>query len=98
MEQLKINPRDLRLSLGLNQTDFWEKVGITQSGGSRYEGGERRVPLSLAQIIWIVYIERVELSDVSRDNIEICKLLKKEQPELYATLLKKVKNIIKFGI
>ena len=31
------NPRDIRRKLGLNQHDFWSKVGVTQSGGSRYE-------------------------------------------------------------
>lgn len=97
MEQLKINPRDLRLSLGLNQSEFWEKLGITQSGGSRYESGERRIPLSLSQIIQIIYVEHIDLNDVSRDTIEICKFLKDEQPELHASLLKKAKHKIKYG-
>lgn len=35
--------RALRESLGLNQSSFWSKFGVTQSGGSRYENG-RNIP------------------------------------------------------
>ena len=31
--------RTLRRRLGLNQAQFWSRVGVTQSGGSRYESG-----------------------------------------------------------
>lgn len=37
------NMADYRKSYGLNQSDFWKRFGITQSGGSRYEAG-RNVP------------------------------------------------------
>ncbi len=36
-----------RKSLGLNQKDYWERYGVTQSGGSRYESG-RPTPRPLA--------------------------------------------------
>jgi len=29
----------MRDRLGLNQTEFWSVVGVTESGGSRYESG-----------------------------------------------------------
>ena len=29
------NIRDIRKKLGLNQMDFWSRIGVTQSGGSR---------------------------------------------------------------
>ncbi len=32
-----MNYQALRKKIGLNQKDFWSAVGITQSGGSRYE-------------------------------------------------------------
>lgn len=35
---------------GLNQTEFWKQFGVTQSGGSRYEG-ERKVPTPVATLI-----------------------------------------------
>lgn len=34
--------RRLRNQLGLSQQAFWSRLGITQSGGSRYESG--RIP------------------------------------------------------
>jgi DNA-binding transcriptional regulator YiaG len=33
----------LRARFKINQADFWNTVGVTQSGGSRYEGG-RPIP------------------------------------------------------
>lgn len=91
MDKIKISPKDLRQANDLNQSEFWEKVGITQSGGSRYENGERRLPPSLAHILRLTYVEHVDLRDVSRDSIDIAKLLKKDQPGLYAEMLKEVK-------
>jgi len=29
----------VRTKLKMNQTDFWKRLGVTQSGGSRYESG-----------------------------------------------------------
>jgi len=38
----------LRQKAGLSQSEFWERVGITQSGGSRYEKGQLvRKPLRM---------------------------------------------------
>ena len=37
------NPREIRRRLRLNQHQFWSRIGVTQSGGSRYESG-RRMP------------------------------------------------------
>ncbi|OMG55299.1 hypothetical protein BJN45_08680 [Azonexus hydrophilus] len=42
---------ELRKRLGINQTVFWRHVGVTQSGGSRYESG-RIVP---AQVLWALH-------------------------------------------
>lgn len=32
-------PRESRKLTGMNQKEFWGRFGVTQSGGSRYEGG-----------------------------------------------------------
>ena len=45
---------DLRKSLGLNQTEFWKPLGVTQSGSSRYENG-RRIPRPVAILLEIKY-------------------------------------------
>lgn len=34
-----IDPLDMRKAAGMNQQKFWNSLGVTQSGGSRYESG-----------------------------------------------------------
>jgi DNA-binding transcriptional regulator YiaG len=51
------NPRMLRNSLGLNQSEFWGRLGVTQSGGSRYENG-RRMPTPVRKLLGIVYLKK----------------------------------------
>ena len=46
--------KQLRNKLKLNQTEFWARVGVTQSGGSRYESG-RNVPRAVQTLIKIAY-------------------------------------------
>lgn len=38
----------------LNQTEFWSRVGVTQSGGSRYESG-RNVPKPVQLLLQLAY-------------------------------------------
>lgn len=44
----------LRKKLNMNQRDFWGRVKVTQSGGSRYEGG-RPVPAPVQALLSIAY-------------------------------------------
>lgn len=44
------NPKDLRTATGANQSDFWKRFGVTQSGGSRYESG-RNMPTPLKVLV-----------------------------------------------
>lgn len=44
----------LRLKLNMNQTQFWGKLGVTQSGGSRYES-ERNVPRPVQILLNLAY-------------------------------------------
>ena len=39
---------------GMNQSQFWGRVGVTQSGGSRYES-ERNIPVPVQLLLHIVY-------------------------------------------
>ena len=82
------NIRDIRKKLGLNQMDFWSRIGVTQSGGSRYESG-RNMPKPVRELLRLVHIERVDLAKVNRDDLAIASLLKNRDPELYASLKKK---------
>lgn len=46
--------RAFRKKFGLNQRDFWSRVQVTQSGGSRYESG-REMPASVSLLLNIAY-------------------------------------------
>lgn len=43
-----------RRKLGINQQQFWSRLGVTQSGGSRYESG-RDIPLPVLMLLHIAY-------------------------------------------
>ena len=49
-----IDPVAARQKLGINQTKFWSRVGVTQSGGSRYESG-RKIPKPIQHLLVIAY-------------------------------------------
>lgn len=80
------NISDIRRNLGLNQMEFWSKLGVTQSGGSRYESG-RNMPKPVRELLRIVHIERVDLSSINASDLAVASLLKERDPELYEQLL-----------
>ena len=81
------NPRDIRRRLQLNQQEFWSRVGVTQSGGSRYEGG-RTMPKPVRELLRLVHIEGIELSKAKRRDLEVGCVLKQTNPRLYRSLQK----------
>lgn len=89
---LSINPRDIRRRLGLNQQEFWTKIGVTQSGGSRYESG-RDMPKPVRELLRLVHVERVDLSKVKKEDFEVIEYLKVSQPDLYKKLRKAARGI-----
>ncbi len=44
----------LRQKMGLNQFEFWGPIGVTQSGGSRYESG-RDMPKPVQMLLHLAY-------------------------------------------
>lgn len=86
----KSNPREIRRKLGLNQQDFWSRIGVTQSGGSRYESG-RNMPKPVRELLRLVHVEQIDLTKVRREDYEIVEHLKVTQPELYKNLRKAVR-------
>ncbi|WP_292975044.1 helix-turn-helix domain-containing protein [Nitrosomonas sp.] len=86
------NPKEIRQKLGLNQQEFWSKVGVTQSGGSRYESG-REMPKAVRELLRLVHIEQVDLTKIKRDDLLISTILKAQYPDLYKTLKKSAKQI-----
>jgi DNA-binding transcriptional regulator YiaG len=53
----------LRKKLSLNQSDFWSRVAIGQSGGSRYESG-RRLPRPVQLLLHLAYAPEVQAGTV----------------------------------
>ena len=86
----KIEPREIRRKLGLNQQQFWSKIGVTQSGGSRYESG-RNMPRPVRELLRLVHVEQIDIQKVKREDVDIVEYLKAEDPELYKTLKKAAK-------
>jgi len=82
-----LNPRDVRRRLGLNQQEFWTKIGVTQSGGSRYESG-REMPKPVRELLRLVHVERIDLTKVKKEDFEVIEYVKTEHPDLYKKLRK----------
>ena len=55
--------RQLRKALNLNQAEFWHPVGVTQSGGSRYESG-RDIPNAVKTVLRITYGTEQEATEL----------------------------------
>lgn len=86
----KFDPREIRQRLGLNQDQFWTKIGVTQSGGSRYESG-REMPKPVRELLRLVHVEQIDLTKVKKEDFEILEYLKNDQPDLYKKLRRAVR-------
>lgn len=84
-----VNPRDIRKKLGINQLDFWSRIGVTQSGGSRYESG-RTMPKPVRELLRLVYVKNVPLSSVDGTDLRIAEHLRETKPALYKQLRERV--------
>src|SRR5512145_1007030 len=80
----------------MNQEQFWTQIGVTQSGGSRYESG-REMPRPVKELLRLVHVEQIDLSQVKRVDFEIISYLKDSHPDLYRNLRKAVKGRQKQG-
>lgn len=69
--------RKTREKMGLNQFDFWSHLGVTQSGGSRYETN-RTIPVPVnrllvlkigtkAQKLAVLKATGIDLSDIAAE-------------------------------
>jgi predicted transcriptional regulator len=85
------SPREIRRNLDMNQKDFWLKVGVTQSGGSRYENG-RNMPRPVSELLRIFYIDQIDLRNIQRMDIEVLNYLKREDAALFKSLKKAVRE------
>jgi transcriptional regulator with XRE-family HTH domain len=79
------NPREIRLRLNLNQQEFWGQIGVTQSGGSRYESG-RNMPKPVRELLRLVHVDQVDLKKINKGDVALISYLKLTQPALYRRL------------
>lgn len=87
----KLDPREIRRKLGMNQLQFWSLIGVTQSGGSRYESG-RNMPKPVRELLRLVHVEHLDLKNFKREDQEIIEFLKNHEPELYKNLKKSARS------
>ncbi len=81
------NPREIRRKLRMNQQEFWSRIGVTQSGGSRYESG-RSMPKPVRELLRLVHIEGITLDKARGTDFEVVSYLKTANPRLYRSLKK----------
>lgn len=84
-------PRNLRQRLGLNQQQFWSAVGVTQSGGSRYESG-RSMPKPVVELVRLVHVEGIDLTRARGEHFAIASHLRNTNPALYSRLKDQVRK------
>ncbi len=75
-------PRDIRHRLGLNQQEFWGRIGVTQSGGSRYESG-RTMPKPVQELLRLVHVDQIDVRKITRGDFQVISYLKASEPALY---------------
>ena len=90
MKNESIDAREIRRKLGLNQQQFWSRIGVTQSGGSRYESG-RNMPKPVRELLRLVHVEQIDISKIKRDDWEVVEYLKSSDPDLFKSLKKAAK-------
>jgi transcriptional regulator with XRE-family HTH domain len=86
--------RELRKKLGLNQSQFWSKLGVTQSGGSRYESG-RNIPRPVQALLRLVHVEQIDVNKIKREDWEVAQYLKATDSEKFKELKKEARAWVK---
>ena len=87
----KIDAREIRRKLGLNQQQFWSTLGVTQSGGSRYESG-RNMPKPVRELLRLVHVEQIDIKSIKREDWDVVEYLKSQEPELFKSLKKSARS------
>lgn len=90
----KIDVREVRRKLGMNQSQFWSKIGVTQSGGSRYESG-RNIPKPVQALLRLVHVEQIDINRLRREDFEVIEYLRAKDPAQFKELKKSAKTYAK---
>lgn len=86
----KIDAREIRRKLGMNQQQFWSKLGVTQSGGSRYESG-RNMPRPVQHLLRLVHVEQIDIAKIRKDDYEVIEFLRSQKSDLFKELKKEAR-------
>lgn len=86
----KLDVREIRRKLGMNQQQFWSKLGVTQSGGSRYESG-RNMPRPVQHLLRLVHVEQIDIQKIKKEDWEVIEYLKAKKPDLFKELKKEAR-------
>ncbi|GHT94722.1 transcriptional regulator [Betaproteobacteria bacterium] len=86
--------REIRRKLGLNQQQFWSRINVTQSGGSRYESG-RNMPKPVRELLRLVHVEQIDIHRIKREDYEVVEYLKKYEAENFKELKKTARAKLK---
>jgi len=90
----KIDAREIRRKTGMNQQQFWARLGVTQSGGSRYESG-RNIPRPVQHLLRLVHVEQIDIQKIKREDYEVIEYLRSAKPALFKDLKKDAKAALK---
>lgn len=87
----RVDAREIRRKLGMNQSQFWSKIGVTQSGGSRYESG-RNMPRPVQALLRLVHVEGIDINKIRRDDWDVIEYMKSNESDLYKNLKKQARG------
>lgn len=59
------NLLEVRRARGENQAQFWNRFGVTQSGGSRYETG-RNIPVPTGKLVMLFLTGVIDDADLAK--------------------------------
>lgn len=88
----KTDPREIRRKLGLNQQQFWSKIGVTQSGETTLDESGRNMPRPVRELLRLVHVEQIDIQRVKREDMDVIDYLKSEDSELFKTLKKSARS------
>ena len=92
MSSDKFDLKEMRKKRGMNQSNFWAPLGVTQSGGSRYES-DRNLPKPVESLVTIAYGPPAQLfKELQRLRPDFVKDLAKYKPDNFREHLPDAKS------
>ena len=83
---ISLSPVNGRVALPI-----WSTLGVTQSGGSRYESG-RNMPKPVRELLRLVHVEQIDIKTIKREDWDVIEYLKSQEPELFKSLKKSARS------